>query len=730
MPQKQKGAHPADKNPAGVDDPTKTVTAAAAAAAGVETASSRENEATAAAAGKPTTAAGTSISGVESNGVLDETSAAPSSSSFSLSQKKREEKIATSKSVGTVSRTTANTLQRPFANGPPLSVTVSSRPLTMAASGWRLPSTPPPSNNLASKSPLLSEIGPRAESPRSSVQLLPNSGGARTGRTLAPTLAAARASLRRVPPKDPAPSNGNGNAAKSDSAIIVLGNRTVTQSTTSPPVEEKTVKTETRRSSYGQGTLHVAGRREGEKNSVYSSTGGFEEVETKGPEKREEENGRRAILEPAVSDDSRTDRIGSMEGQNSVTPDHSTSVFLADQNRIMIGKESLAAFEPSRNTVDQTTVTINKISSSTSDQKRVTIDQSRVIFSQRALTIERELSVSGSSAEGSPSRAFSIADRRAALVAASQRLSEHTVPPPILPNTTSLSRPSGKNFQSSGDIKTTAAEPSVTFVDIADQQEVFRVGTSTPEKRVGTPHSVLTPQGFSPMTGEVGAPDPAIAPQNIVKRPATSPLLAAPNLATDESTAPLRSIAVGFNDSISTHIPRVGTTTPRANRSKLGKSGSVRPNVPGPRLTVDLDPAEKNGDGKEDVKDRQEEKRSGAGKREEDVVDWRSTTLTTRVSVEDHLPPAEMGALGVSLACLLCGTAETPVNAPAATGPEESTPVVLVVASGTESKKGTKVPVRVEVKRCARCRRGCCNACFRRLPVYCRGPKVVVPGMY
>lgn len=41
-----------------------------------------------------------------------------------------------------------------------------------------------------------------------------------------------------------------------------------------------------------------------------------------------------------------------------------------------------------------------------------------------------------------------------------------------------------------------------------------------------------------------------------------------------------------------------------------------------------------------------------------------------------------------------------------------------------------EVEVAVEVKRCSRCRRGCCDACFQWLPVHCRGPKIVVPGVW
>ena len=79
----------------------------------------------------------------------------------------------------------------------------------------------------------------------------------------------------------------------------------------------------------------------------------------------------------------------------------------------------------------------------------------------------------------------------------------------------------------------------------------------------------------------------------------------------------------------------------------------------------------------------------------------------------DDLPPAEMGALGHSLSCALCGKVETP-------------PPKKPVAFRRE--RGGEMKVEVEVKRCSRCRRGCCEACFEWLPVHCRGPNIIVPG--
>ncbi len=93
----------------------------------------------------------------------------------------------------------------------------------------------------------------------------------------------------------------------------------------------------------------------------------------------------------------------------------------------------------------------------------------------------------------------------------------------------------------------------------------------------------------------------------------------------------------------------------------------------------------------------------------------------------DDLPPAEMGALGVSLICAMCGAEETKK----VSGPEpglgggiggEGGDAATAAAAGAAAE--------VEVTRCSRCRKGCCNACYKNLPVHCRGSKVVVPGEF
>lgn len=87
----------------------------------------------------------------------------------------------------------------------------------------------------------------------------------------------------------------------------------------------------------------------------------------------------------------------------------------------------------------------------------------------------------------------------------------------------------------------------------------------------------------------------------------------------------------------------------------------------------------------------------------------------------DDLPPAEMGALGVSLVCAICGTAEkkSPNGVGGCSG-----------GNGQREEHGGDAEVEVEVTRCSRCRKGCCEACYKYLPVHCRGSKIVAPGEF
>ncbi|CAM9924568.1 unnamed protein product [Ectocarpus sp. 8 AP-2014] len=132
--------------------------------------------------------------------------------------------------------------------------------------------------------------------------------------------------------------------------------------------------------------------------------------------------------------------------------------------------------------------------------------------------------------------------------------------------------------------------------------------------------------------------------------------------------------------------------------------GSVRSLVPGPRLVLagasfDTDP--KVSTAAPAV--------GGSGEKGHGGL-----MLVSRGSMDD-LPPAEMGALGVSLVCTMCGRKERKRDA----GVKETNGGV-----GDGRKGGGK---EVEMARCARCRKGCCQACLKHLPAHCRGPKIVIP---
>ncbi|CBJ34066.1 hypothetical protein Esi_0929_0001 [Ectocarpus siliculosus] len=132
--------------------------------------------------------------------------------------------------------------------------------------------------------------------------------------------------------------------------------------------------------------------------------------------------------------------------------------------------------------------------------------------------------------------------------------------------------------------------------------------------------------------------------------------------------------------------------------------GSVRSLVPGPRLVLagpsfDADPK---------VSTAAPAVGGGGEKRHGGML------LVSRGSMDDF-PPAEMGALGVSLVCTMCGRKERKRDAG----------VVKEVNGGVrDGRKGGK---GVEMARCARCRKGCCQACLKHLPAHCRGPKIVIP---
>lgn len=116
-----------------------------------------------------------------------------------------------------------------------------------------------------------------------------------------------------------------------------------------------------------------------------------------------------------------------------------------------------------------------------------------------------------------------------------------------------------------------------------------------------------------------------------------------------------------------------------------------------------------------------------------DVMGMMSTPPRLDRSVDDP-PPAEMGALGSSLSCALCGAAESKSRASSRSAADGRSPRNGVVSSkltGDEAAGdgGGAGSMSLEFQRCSRCRRGCCGKCIRRLPVYCRGPRAIVPGV-
>ncbi|CAM9629562.1 unnamed protein product, partial [Scytosiphon promiscuus] len=195
-----------------------------------------------------------------------------------------------------------------------------------------------------------------------------------------------------------------------------------------------------------------------------------------------------------------------------------------------------------------------------------------------------------------------------------------------------------------------------------------------------------------------------------------------------------------------------GVDSPRHNGS--GNGGGVRSLVPGPRLVpsmiFDVEPrkpapqgeggsaaaagiekpggqnADGDGGGGDSALAAEEvatPTKQGGG----EVVDGQSTQGQT-----DDAPPAEMGALGVLLVCSMCGTMEKEKNDAFRDGTTgvEAKEGVSRAEDGGRAGRGDgdgKAEAEVEVTRCSRCRKGCCEACFKQLPVHCRGPNVVAP---
>lgn len=308
---------------------------------------------------------------------------------------------------------------------------------------------------------------------------------------------------------------------------------------------------------------------------------------------------------------------------------------------------------------------------------------------RRSGTNDNELSMSGSSDGESPSRADALAERRAALVAASMRSSEPPAPPPpLLVQGGSLSGENGP-----------------AFPDATSQQQPLTADAEQLRKH--------RQQNGRYDQVRVAAP----APVNVKKKaPLSSPekvTFAPPKSAYDARGS---NTATGRKPSAVDEIPRntVRAAVAKFDAKKVDSSsrlsGGARTVTGVPRGILN----------RRHFVQKPNLARAGTeskvGKR---IGAWGENVVRPGRSTDD-LPPAEMGALGNLLSCALCGKEE------------KSSVVVGNVGKGTSSESLGKIggEVKVEINRCSRCRKGCCDACFKWLPVHCRGPNVVVPGAF
>lgn len=306
-------------------------------------------------------------------------------------------------------------------------------------------------------------------------------------------------------------------------------------------------------------------------------------------------------------------------------------------------------------------------------------------------TNDNELSMSGSSDGESPSRADALAERRAALVAASMRSSEPPAPPPpLLVQGGSLSGENG------------SACPDAT-----NQQQPPTSGAAGAEK-------LREHQQQDGRQDRVGAAVPA--PVNVKKKaPLSSPKKVAAVLPKSGYDARGSNTFAGRKPSAVDEIPRntvraaVAKFDAKKDDNSSGLSGGPRAVTGVPRGILN----------RRHLVQKPNLARAGTeskvGKR---VGAWGENAVRPTRSTDD-LPPAEMGALGNSLSCALCGKEEKPSVVVANAG-KGSSSEVLGKFGGEE--------VGVKINRCSRCRKGCCDACFKWLPVHCRGPNIVVPG--
>lgn len=391
-------------------------------------------------------------------------------------------------------------------------------------------------------------------------------------------------------------------------------------------------------------------------------------------------------------------------------------------------------------------------------------------------TNDSELSVSGSSDGGSTSTTLAFADRRAALIAASIRTSEPPAPPPppLIQASAGegvVARPVARRYQTENRSATEAAKVSHA-TGTFNRRRRGECGPSvvTPSPERGSPQwqrragaealqrkqsgeastyklavkfpiassssSSSTPPSRRPLpasgTSQAAAATAASGSTRLTVVPTVNRLLpehsspastSAASSGETSSGAPMWALTSDSGEEArDLPAPLPARTAVRAavaaiDGAKLNKSiggGSARGGTEaGPRRPQS---ARVNLDAK------REQTRDESGDGDDEVSDSEDADGPSKRAFDD-LPPAEMGALGVSLACALCGTVETPVKGSGAG--RGGARVKAVGGTGGEST----VEVEVDVKRCSRCRRGCCDACFRWLPVFCRGPRIVVPGV-
>lgn len=313
------------------------------------------------------------------------------------------------------------------------------------------------------------------------------------------------------------------------------------------------------------------------------------------------------------------------------------------------------------------------------------------VGARRNGTNDNELSMSGSSDGESPSRADALAERHAALVAASMRSSEPPAPPPPL-------------LVQGGSL---CGENGPACPDATSQQQPLTTGAAGTEQ-------LREHQKQDGRYDQAVAVAVAPAPVNVKKKtPLSLPGKVAGALPKSAYDARGWNTATSRKSSAVDEIPRntVRAAVAKFDAKKVdslsGLSGGARTVTGVPRGILNRRHlVQKPNAARTDTE-------SKVGKR---IGAWGENVVRPTRSTDD-LPPAEMGALGNLLSCALCGKKEK--SSVVGNAGKETSSEVLGKFDGE---------VRVEINRCSRCRKGCCDACFKWLPVHCRGPNIVVPG--